>query len=71
MSELNKTWLFQKDQKKFFWIMKNLYTSFFKLANSSLKKLALLLLVQYAITCHSIAVTNYHLTWCSVVINMF
>jgi hypothetical protein len=37
-------------------------------ANYFLEKLVLLLLVQYAIACHDITVTNYHFMWCSVVI---
>jgi hypothetical protein len=39
------------------------------LANNLLEKLVLLLSVQYVIACHVITVTNYHLTWYSVVIN--
>jgi hypothetical protein len=38
--------------------------------NISLKKLVLLLLVRYAVTCHAITVTNYRFTWCSVVTNV-
>jgi hypothetical protein len=69
----SKTWLIwnSSDQKKVFWMMKNLNNSI--LLNQltiSLKKLVLLLLVWYAITCHVITVTNYHFTWCSVVINV-
>jgi hypothetical protein len=30
----------------------------------------MLILVQYAVTCHTITVTNYRLTWCGVVINV-
>jgi hypothetical protein len=59
-----------KGQKKFFWTMKNLYNSILKNVNNLLKKLVLLLLVQYAVTCKAIAVTDYHLLWCSVVINV-
>jgi hypothetical protein len=29
----------------------------------------MLLLVQYAVTCHAITVAYYHFTWCSVVAN--
>jgi hypothetical protein len=35
-----------------------------------LKKLVLLLLVRYVVTHHVITVTNYHFTWCSVVMNV-
>jgi hypothetical protein len=41
-----------------------------KLANSLLEKLVLLLSVWYAVACHSITVTNYRFTWCTVVINV-
>jgi hypothetical protein len=49
--------------------MKNLYNSKLKKVNL-LEKLVLLLLVQNAITCHAITVTNYHFTWCSAMINV-
>jgi hypothetical protein len=39
-------------------------------ANNVLEKLVLLQSVWYAITCHIISITNYHFTWCSVVINV-
>jgi hypothetical protein len=51
--------------------MKNLYNSHVKKsANNFLKKLVLFLLMQYAATCHTITLTNYHFTWCSGVINV-
>jgi hypothetical protein len=50
--------------------MKNLYNSTFKKANSLLKKLVLLLLVQYVFACHTITVTKKHFTCCSVVLNV-
>jgi hypothetical protein len=63
---------FKGPKIKSFWIMMNLYNSksFKKLANSLLRKLVLLLSVQYAVACHAITVTNYCFTWCSVVINV-
>jgi hypothetical protein len=54
----------------FLLVMRNLYTTFFKLANNLLEKLILLPLVRYATACHAITVINYRLTWCSVVINV-
>jgi hypothetical protein len=47
--------------------MKNLYNSKLKKANNLLKQLVLLLWVQYAVTCHTITVTNYCFVGCSVV----
>jgi hypothetical protein len=50
--------------------MKNLYSSKFKKRQQFTKQFVLPLSVQYAVTCHAIAVTNYNFTWCSVVINV-
>jgi hypothetical protein len=77
MMNCSKTWLIKKsgDQKNvFFLIVKKLYNSeffcFLYSANNLLEKLVLLLFVQYVVACHAISVTIYHLTWCSVVINV-
>jgi len=58
----SKTWLMQFKGPKTYRIMKNIYNIIqkfkIKLAKSLLKKLLLLLSVQYVVT-----VTNYHFTW--------
>jgi hypothetical protein len=52
--------------------MKNLCNSksLTKLAKHLLRQLVLLLSVRYTVACNTITVANYHLMWCSVVINM-
>jgi hypothetical protein len=49
--------------------MNNIYNSKEKM-NNLWKKLVLLLLLLYAVTCHTITVTNYHFTLCSIVKNV-
>jgi hypothetical protein len=52
--------------------MKNFYNSKIKKkkANNLLEKLVWLLSVRYAVACHAITVTNYHFTWCTLVLNV-
>jgi hypothetical protein len=61
-----------KGPKKFFKLWRTSIIQIKKktFTNSLLKKLVLLLLVWYAVSCHTITVTNYHFMWCSIVINV-
>jgi hypothetical protein len=50
--------------------MKTFIIQLFKISQQFVEKSSIALL-QYAVTCHTISVANYHFTWYNVVINVF